>query len=118
MARKLGLTLAKGAALFVSVGIVGSLMVRASTGCSDRSDIGADRARSTPAAASAAPNDATAKTSSSPTAGGLDAEPSAEREEGIYFPATKSGAGRLPRIVESQKPAQQNAAPPPAQVQQ
>jgi hypothetical protein len=117
MARKLGLTVAKGAALLVSVGIVGSLMVRASTGCSDRSDIGADPARPAPVS-SAAPNDAAAETSSSPTPGGLDAEPSAEQENRIYFPATKSGAGRLPRIVESQKPAQQHAAPPPAQVQQ
>ncbi|NUO48432.1 MAG: hypothetical protein HOV80_06215 [Polyangiaceae bacterium] len=74
--RGIGPTALRGAALTLSIGIVAALMVRASSGCSDKSDIGADPAKSTPA---------------SSAAGATTGDP--EKPYGIHFPATKAEGG-------------------------
>jgi hypothetical protein len=79
VAKRLGRFLARGAALSVSIGIFAWLMVRASVGCSNRTDIGADQAGSTAEPTGAA---ATTMTPSSSA--------SAKPRYGVYFPGTKA----------------------------
>ncbi len=79
--RGIRLTALRGAALTLSIGIVAALMVRAGSGCSDRSDIGADPARGAPASSAAAP--ATAN----------------PEDEAILFPATKSMGGEGRKLL-------------------
>ena len=132
--RGIGLTAARGAALTLSVGIVVALMVRASSGCSAKSDIGAEPAKSMPAdsAAGASTEDARHPIVHFPankSAGGdgrrlltptgdaaveapASAAPSAtpsiaNEDDPGFFPATKSG----PPIRRRQEQQQQNPAP-------
>lgn len=83
--RGVGLTALRGAALTLSIGIVAVLMVRASSGCSDRSDIGADPARSAADTTGAA--------------GGAEAIAPPPPEKGTYFPAGKSMGGEGRRLL-------------------
>src|SRR5690349_7519434 len=87
--RGIGLTALRGAALTLSIGIVGALMVRASSGCSDKSDIGAGPARGAPAGSA-----------------------TASADDVVHFPASKSEGGTGMRKLLT--PSSDAAAQPPA----
>jgi hypothetical protein len=131
--RGIRLTALRGAALTLSIGIVAALMVRASSGCSDKSEIGADPAKSTPASSAAGVTTADEETpmhfpasksmggegrrlltpSGEAVAAPVSASPSASPNVAIendpaFFPASKSGPP-MPRRQEQQQ--QKNPAP-------
>src|SRR5512139_1478541 len=112
MGRRLGLTAARGAALCVSIGLVAVMMVRASAGCSDRSEIGADPARSKPETSAPSAREAGAEAAAaavtSESTPPASAAPSVQQEEEMYFPASKSMGGEGRRLVKPQPPPQQN----------
>lgn len=131
--RRIGLTALRGAALTLSIGIVAGLMVRASSGCSDKSDIGADPASAPEATAAGAVASSepesfipasksmggegrrllapSSEAAAAPASASSNPNVAVEDDPG-FFPASKSGRPIPPRQKQEQKNApiqQQNA---------
>jgi hypothetical protein len=125
--RRFGLWALRGGTLSVSIGLVGLLMFRASTGCSNQGSIAPETSGSDVQAAgsAAAPGGAASAEDgamyfpASKSEGGTgtrllkpDTSTSAKGEEGSFFPGSKMGPVRpMPPPQQNPPPQQQNQAP-------